>query len=235
MESNNLGYQHLIDQYKLPARPLTVSACLDTAVKGRGIRIQGNREILVFEPPYAPKNSMIGHIQFALRYEGMNIEVLALLFQQSGGEELQAWLVESPESKYARRAGFLYLKETHSSFEVERERPSTDRAQRFADLLRQADIRYPLTEQRLIELQHAVVDPRFHEPAWRTRQNWLGRDLGYRRHMDFVPPRPEDVPGLMAGLLTLVESSIRLNQESPDGEGMDPVLLRRAWCFPYRL
>ena len=54
------------------------------------------------------QDSLIGHIQFALRYEGINLEVLALLFQESGGEELQAWLEESPESKYARRAGFLY-------------------------------------------------------------------------------------------------------------------------------
>src|SRR5262249_12112660 len=37
-----------------------------------------------------------------------------------------------------RSASFLYLKETQSSFEVEREKPTASRAQRFADLLREA-------------------------------------------------------------------------------------------------
>ncbi|MCA1779656.1 MAG: cell filamentation protein Fic, partial [Xanthomonadaceae bacterium] len=39
-----------------------------------------------------------------------------------------------------RAAAFLYLKETQSSFEVERESPSASRAQRFADLLRRAEV-----------------------------------------------------------------------------------------------
>ena len=38
------------------------------------------------------------------------------------------------------------------------------------DLLRQADRNIPLTEDRLVELQRAVVDPRFHEFTWRHRQ-----------------------------------------------------------------
>lgn len=100
-----------------------------------------------------------------------------------------------------RAAAFLYLKETQSSFEVEREKPSASRAQRFADLLRQADTAEPLTEERLVELQHAVVDARFHEFTWRHEQNWIGKDHGHRQQIDFVPPRPEDIPRLMRGLL----------------------------------
>ncbi|MEO6096557.1 MAG: Fic family protein, partial [Fibrobacteria bacterium] len=319
-----IGYQHLIEHYGLPARPLIVSSRTESAVKGREVQNQGSREILVFEPAYFPEDTLSGHLQFALRYEGVNLEVLSLLFQQTGAEDLRSWLAEKPESKYARRAGFLYewltqrrlevkvpaksryvaaldtdlqfgledgprnekfrvmdnlpgnpdfcpmvrrtrflekmiaadfsrkiqetlnrydpdllrrasaflfLKETQSSFEVEREKPSTDRAQRFADLLRQADIRHPLSEPRLIELQNAVVDPRFHESAWRTRQNWLGRDLGYRRHMDFVPPRPEDVPSLMAGLLKLAGTSWSRNSKSSQGKGMDPVVHAAAVAF----
>lgn len=326
MSSRPIGYQHLIERHGLPARPLDISTRTDTAVKGREVQSQGNREIQVFEPAYIPEESLSGHLQFALRYEGINLEVLSLLFQRTGAEELRSWLAEKPESKYARRAGFLYewlthkrlevkvpaktryvaaldtdlqfgpengprnekfrvmdnlpgnpdfcpmvrrtgflekmiaadfrrkihetinrydpdllrraaaflyLKETQSSFEVEREKPSADRAQRFADLLRQADTRHPLSEQRLSELQNAVVDPRFHESTWRNRQNWLGRDLGYRRHVDFVPPRPEDVPSLMAGLLKLAGSSWNWNPESSGGKGMDPVVYAAAVAFGF--
>src|SRR5690606_5236064 len=96
-------------------------------------------------------------------------------------------------------AAYLYLKETQSSFDVERENPSPQKAQRFANLLRQADTKAPLTEQRLVEFQQSVMDPRFHEFTWRHQQNWLGRDHGYRQQVDFVPPRPADVPVLMTG------------------------------------
>lgn len=102
-----------------------------------------------------------------------------------------------------RAASFLYLKETQSSFEVEREHPSPQKAQRFADLLRQADARELLTEDRLLQLQHAVLDPRFHEYSWRHQQNWIGKDFGYRQQVDFVPARPEDLPSLMDGFLDM--------------------------------
>jgi len=326
MNSHPIGYQYLVEHYGLPARPLAVSARTDTAVRGRGVQSQGNQEILVFEPAYIPAPTLSGHLQFALRYEGINLEVLSLLFQRVGGEGLRTWLAAKPESKYARRAGFLYewltqrrlevkvpaksryiaaldtdlqfglesgsrnekfrvldnlpgnpdfcplvrrtpflekmiaadfrrkihgtldrydpdllrraavflyLKETQSSFEVEREKPSMDRTQRFVDLLRQAGIRYPLTEKRLTELQNAVVDPRFHESSWRTRQNWLGRDLGYRRQVDFVPPRPEDVPALMTGLLKSAESLESRNPEFSGGKGMDPVVFAASIAFGF--
>jgi hypothetical protein len=108
MDTRYLGHQHLIDAYSLAARPLTRSAQVDSSIKGRSIHTQGNKEILVFEPVYAPMSTLSGHLQFALRYEGENLEVLALLFQRSGQEQIQAWLIENPESKCARRAGFFY-------------------------------------------------------------------------------------------------------------------------------
>jgi hypothetical protein len=294
MNLQTMGYRWLIDRYRLAARSPSVAVRIDPKVKGRKSRRVGNDEIQVFEPKYKPADTLTAQLQFALRYEGLNLEVLSLLFDRAGADDIDAWLAESPESVYARRAGylfewltgrtlnpavppktryvplldtalqfgvengirdsryrvvdnlpgtpdfcplvrrtayldamvnkdlrartqtvlaaydpdllrraaaFLYLRETQSSFEVEREKPSTNRAQRFADLLRQADTGEPLTEERLVELQHTVVDDRFHEFAWRHRQNWIGKDHGHRQLIDFVPPRPADVPRLMRGLL----------------------------------
>jgi Fic family protein len=130
-----------------------------------------------------------------------------------------------------RAAAFLYLKETQSSFEVERETPSPQRARRFVDLLRQADTEEVLTEERLVELQHAVVDARFHEFTWRHQQNWIGRDLGYRQQVDFVPPRPEHVAALMAGLLTMAES-LRTDFHA-DEDMPDPVIAAAAIAFGF--
>ena len=329
MALDSPGYSYLIERYKLAARPLSVSARIDARTKGRQLQQSGDQDVLVFEPKYQPENTLAGHLQFALRYEGINLEVLALLFQQTGKDELNAWLAESPASIYARRtgflfewltgqelktnvpakesyvslvdneiqfglkegerdtrfrvmnnlpgnrdfcplvrrtsylnemvaydlrektrktlagydkdllrraAGYLYLKETQSSFEVEREKPSPDRAQRFADLLRQADTQKPLTEERLVELQNAVLDPRFHEFTWRHQQNWIGKDHGYRKLVAFVPARPEDVPALMTGLLALATQSRSWNAVETDDHyetQIDPVVLATVIAFGF--
>jgi hypothetical protein len=136
-------------------------------------------------------------------------------------------LAEYDEALLRRTAAWLYLKETQSSFELECEKPSVSRAQRFADLLREADTGKPLNEDRLLELQHAVLDARFHEFTWRHSQNWLGDDLGYRQRVDFVPPRPDDVSALMQGLMDMAE------RESVRGT-IEPVILaaRLLWGAP---
>ena len=106
-----------------------------------------------------------------------------------------------------------------------------------ADLLRQADTGRPLTEERLAALQNAVVDPRFHEFGWRSQQNWLGDDLGYRQKVDFVPPRPEDVPGLMQGLLDTAEKA-RANIQADDDDtaivsSLDPLIFAATIAFGF--
>ena len=293
-----LGYQWLIERYALRTLPLDECAYVANIRGGRQSAQQGGQIVHRFEPNYDPGETLAGQLQFALRYEGVNLQVLALLFEKEGSGELAKWLLGSPESQYARRAcflfewltgqrlpieapvpsraryvlavdpkhhfvwehgehdkrfrvtnnlagprsfcplvrrtdylndmvrkdlrkrtfetlarydedllrraaAFLYLKETQSSFEVEREKPSPQKAQRFADMLRQVDAREPLTEERLVELQNIVIDPRFHEFSWRQRQNWIGKDLGHRQQIDFVPARPEDLSELMNGLLTM--------------------------------
>ena len=305
------GYCWLADSYQLPIIDLWQQCYIDSAARGRREQDLGTHRIQLFENRYQPEDTLVGHLQFALRYEGLNLQVLNLLFETADSQQLCEWISDSPTSAYARRvcflyewltgtelpmespvpskmryvdaldtdkqfgtglvtkdarfrindnlpgtrdfcplvrktsflsdmvgkdlrqrtqqalgkydqdllrraAAFLYLKETQSSFEVEREKPSASRAQRFADLLRQADSGLPLTEERLVELQNAVIDPRFHEFGWRQQQNWLGDDLGYRQRVEFVPARPEDVPVLMQGLLDTAAKARTLSTASKD-------------------
>ena len=103
-----VGYGHLIEKLNLPARQLASMAIMDSATKGRQRATQGDTESMLFEPRYRPKPTMVAHLQFALRYEGLNLEVLTLLFTKTGRSEIEANLVEKPESSFARRIGFLY-------------------------------------------------------------------------------------------------------------------------------
>jgi hypothetical protein len=318
-----VGYARLVERHNLPARKLRAISAISSAVQGRRSRDLGEQIVQEFQPTYLPADSLFGDLQFALRYEGLNLEVLSLLFDRVGGEAIRSANVEQPESAIARRLGylfewitgspldipgvsrkaayipvldeslqfglansastrhakyrvldnlpgnryfcplvaktpyllemvgkglkrrtldtlarynpdllkraaaFLYLKETHSSFEVEREKPSADKARRFADLLQEAESGQPLSEDRFVELQNAVVDPRFREASYRTRQSWIGDDLGYRKRVEFVPARPEDVRTLMNGL---VELSERL-RAAPDS--MDPVIASSLISFGF--
>jgi Fic/DOC family len=320
-----VGYGYLIQHFGLLALPLPVTRIISDAIGSRRQRDRGGQLVEEFAPSYAPEPTLLGHLGFALRYEGLNLEVLQLLFDRTGGADIQAALDErsiapptrriaylfewltgeelelragpldkklryvpvldeklqfglaleaSPRvekfriidnlpgtpafcplvrrtpylermigkrlkeracetlGKYApqlvrRAAVYLYLKETHSSFEVERVKPTTSRARRFAELLQEADTGTSLSEERFVDLQNAVVEPRWMEASYRLEQNWLGTDLGYRKKVDFVPPRPEDVRSLMDGLIAM---SKRI-RERPGA--IDPVIAASVISFGF--
>ena len=322
-----VGYAYLVKQHDLPALPLPIERLIADTASNRKKQQRGGQAVELFPRSYEPEPNVMGHLRFALRYEGLNLEVLGLLFEQIGGADVEAALRDQPTATLSRRLGylyewltgrdltlpsngplnrpklryepllderlqfglalsaspriekykiidnlpgtpafcplvrrtpyletmasknlkectratlekydpqlvrraatFLYLKETHSSFEVERVKPMASRAQRFADLLKEAETGTPLSEGRFIELQNAVVDPRFQEAAYRRHQNWLGDDLGYRKRVDFVPPRPEDVRPLMDGLVAMSERI----RERPDS--IDAVVAASAISFGF--
>ncbi len=310
-----IGYAYVIEKFQLAALPLPVTRVVTSALTGRRTRDHGGKAHEEFGNSYRPEPTLLAHLRFALRYEGLNLQVLSLLFEtpdapdvvlaallaQPGGpfprrlaylfewltgrrldvpadalpstkvryvpvldESLQfgltlaastrierfrvidnlpgtgtfcplvrktdylikmtgkdlqartlATLAKYDRALLLRAAAYLYLKETHSSFEIERARPGNSRAQRFADLLHEAEIGMPLSEERFVELQNAVVDPRFAEASYRQIQNWIGNDYGYRARIDFVPPRPQDVRPLMEGLILMAER-LRARPEALD-------------------
>ena len=332
---SRVGYGWLIETHHLAVLDLWQECYIDSAARGRKEEGRGKHLIRLFESRYQPDDTLVGHLQFALRYEGANLQVLSLLFDTTGSMQLCEWIADSPTSTYARRAcflhewltgaqlpiknpvpaktryvdaldtdmqfgtsattkdarfrvndnllgtrlfcplvrktgflsemvgkdlrkrtqetlgqydqdllrraaAFLYLKETQSSFEVEHEKPSASKAQRFADLLRQAETGQPLTEERLVGLQNAVIDPRFHEFTWRHQQNWIGDDLGYRKRVVFVPARPDDLPALMQGLLdTAVKARLLVDSTSDTGDTdmaelqFDPVIYAAIIAFGF--
>ena len=57
---------------------------------------------------YGFDDTLAGHLEFCLKYERVNLQVLAALFEQRGPEEIQAWLDTKPGSRYARVSDHLY-------------------------------------------------------------------------------------------------------------------------------
>lgn len=101
-----------------------------------------------------------------------------------------------------RSAAWLYTKETRSSFQIEQEKPSPGKMGRFVAALQQAGELRGITAQSLVILQNLLVDPRFRDAGWRDSQNYVASDA--RVKVDFVSPKPEDLPRLMDGWLGCV-------------------------------
>lgn len=107
-----------------------------------------------------------------------------------------------PAQLLKRAMGYLYAKETKSSFEIERIAPDTSRTERFVALLQLAEKDDFCEKSRLVDLQNRIVDPRFRDPGYRKDQNYVGESLAWRKEkVHFAPPKPGDLPGLMDGLL----------------------------------
>jgi len=117
----------------------------------------------------------------------------------------------SPEI-FQRASQYLYRKETRSSYEIESEKPSLDRVDRFITILYQAGKRpfsEVMAEQNLTILQNAIVDPRYAQPGFRDFQNYIGQ-TNYRGEeiYHYVCPPPTMVGSLMTGLTATEEKTL---------------------------
>ena len=146
---------------------------------------------------------------------------------QSGlAEEVISFAGHYDADVLARAVSFLYTKETRSSFFIEGETPGRRREERFIDALRTAAQFDPTDKRSFLELHATIMDPRYAANDWRDSQNFVGETLlSHREVVHFIPPRPEDVPGLMAGWFSLAE---RLLESETD-----PVIAAAAAAYAF--
>ncbi len=108
---------------------------------------------------------------------------------------------------YERAVNYLYLSETRSSYAIERETPSSDKQERFVQLLRRVGETAPVSEEWLVGLQNAIVrDVYSQEASYRTSQSWLEDGAG---RVTFFPPSPKDLRRAMSGWEAFVNDATR--------------------------
>ena len=115
------------------------------------------------------------------------------------------------EDIFRRATSYLYKKETRSSYEIEHEKPSPDRMERFIALLEKAG-REPeskvLDESNLTFLQNTIVDPRFAASGFRDFQNYIGQSLpDFTELIHYICPPPVYLSSVMKGLKESNEKS----------------------------
>ncbi|WIG93872.1 Fic family protein [Myxococcus sp. SDU36] len=315
-----IGYARVIEEHDLQVYPShQYSMC--AAVAGKHVESKDGRDFVTYSNAYDPGPSLCDHLEFALKHEGVSLEVLAALFRRvkqgafedalcrhiqmrpTGQNTRRLWflyefltgrrlpiedatqgnyvelldpkryytaepvnsrrhrvrdnllgnlnfcpmvrrtpvlrefeakrlameaaqIVASYDEDALRRAvDYLYTKETRSSFNIEREKPSQKRAARFVSLLRELPERSTLNQAALVQMQNVIVDERFGERGYRTEQNYVGESVGLRQRVHFIPPRPKMVSRMMRGLLASMERMM--------ASQTDPVVQAAAISFGF--
>lgn len=289
------GYAALIERCDLDVIPNWHRSFVATSGTHRVYSTGGVIEE-VYTSKYWPGNTLGDHLEFALKYDGTNLAILASLFRETAEEDFLEYVRSKPTGKYARRLwflyefltdntlplddvrrgnyidlldsdeyytvtpvrqvrrqrindnllgdrrfcptvrrtdalrdfetsdlpkrcrqvisayspellkralGYLYTKETKSSFEIEHIKPTSTRTERFVALLQLAEQDDFCEKTRLIELQNLVVDSRFLDSDYRLSQSYVGETIAWQKEkIHFVCPKPEDLPDLMEGLVT---------------------------------
>jgi hypothetical protein len=112
MEANGFdfrpaGYSYLLKKYDFEGMPHWHNSSVSTTGTNYS-RIQDGFVDEVFRTQYWPGESAGDHLAFALKYDGVNLGLLARIFERVPREELTAYIKSRPTGKYARRIWFFY-------------------------------------------------------------------------------------------------------------------------------
>ncbi|WP_092523939.1 Fic family protein [Onishia taeanensis] len=103
---SKIGYGWLSARYGvLATQPLAVESYIGR--KRHTYETNGVRQETYLEA-MRPEDTLAAHLTFALKHEGVHLELLARLFQNIDDDHLATWVRQEPTGQYARRAGFLY-------------------------------------------------------------------------------------------------------------------------------
>lgn len=97
------GYAVLIDRYylRLPLPPRLAGIA-------ERHHPEPTPEWLLLTPRHAPRDTLGGHLEFALKWEGVDLPVLAALFRTVSGDDVAEFVRATPTGRYVRRLWFLY-------------------------------------------------------------------------------------------------------------------------------
>jgi hypothetical protein len=314
------GYLWLIQQFRLQVRDPVHCSFIGTTSS----RETGRASVTdVYRPEYRRAPAVGPQLEFALRYDGVDLEVLSATFRtllrERRTEELQRWILETPTGAWVRRVwllyewlteqrldvpdlksgnyvdlldkekyfttlprpsrrhrvnvnllgprsfcpvvrrvpalessatlallreahafeesadsetlrraiGYLYTKETMTSFGIEGEKPGPLRTERFVRALQGVAVLERLDKAALVQLQNETVGAEAVEADYRTEQVYVGRnvDFGRPQRIDYVAPVATDVPDLMHGWFVCLEQMFEAQ--------LDPIVLATVASFGF--
>ena len=101
------GYAWLLNRFGLTAMPNSHSSFV-AATGGRQQRAEGDRIEDTYTFQYWPGEKVGDHLEFALKYDGVNLSCLKIIFDAAAEAEIVDYIKSKPTGKYARRIWFFY-------------------------------------------------------------------------------------------------------------------------------
>jgi hypothetical protein len=102
-----VGYSELIRRHSLDVIPHHVQSFIAERGRHKTV-IDGYQRTEIYMKKYDPGDNLADHLVFALKFEGINLEILNALFLVVDPTELERFIKETPAGKYARKIWFLY-------------------------------------------------------------------------------------------------------------------------------
>ncbi|MGF6926704.1 hypothetical protein QFZ48_002204 [Chitinophaga sp. W2I13] len=98
-----VGYGAILKAYNLQAPLPDILALISQKHKQ-----YKTDEWIVFTPRHMPEDTLMGHLTFALKYEGIELGLLKKLFEKLDAEEISKVISNEPTGQYSRKIWFLY-------------------------------------------------------------------------------------------------------------------------------
>jgi Fic family protein len=110
-----IGLTRLVEELGLR---VPAPAVRSEAVRGaRRTKISGDSILEQYPLSYAPTD-LLGHLRFAMRYEPVDVGVIAAAFQKIPPADMETWVRSEYIGKYVRRAWYLYELLTGNTLDV---------------------------------------------------------------------------------------------------------------------
>ena len=101
------GYAYLLEKLAIVGIPNWHRSMVSTTGTHFS-KIQDGFVDEVFRTQYWPGETVGDHLEFALKYDGVNLALLAKIFEKVSPEVLTEYITSKPTGKYARRIWFFY-------------------------------------------------------------------------------------------------------------------------------
>ncbi len=107
LESRPAGYAYLLDKLGLTGMPHWHTSFVSSSGTHRSKVLDGATHD-IYPTRYWPGEKVGDHLEFALKYDGVSLDLLAQIFEYVSQEELTGYIKSKPTGKYARRIWFFY-------------------------------------------------------------------------------------------------------------------------------
>lgn len=107
LEARPAGYAYLLEMMGLTGMPHWHTSFVSSSGTHRS-KVRNGTIQEIFPIKYWPGEKVGDHLEFALKYDGVNLGLLTCIFEKASQDEITKYVKSKPTGKYARRIWFLY-------------------------------------------------------------------------------------------------------------------------------